>query len=115
MRQPEQWQVTGSAAENYEQYLVPSIFSPWAADLIDVVAPKQGERLLDVACGTGILARLIAERAADIALHTGVISEREQRGWLETLRAEQAAGRFIAGQSFIFAWGIRPDERRRAS
>jgi ubiquinone/menaquinone biosynthesis C-methylase UbiE len=62
MRQPEQWQVTGSAAENYEQYLVPAIFAPWAADLIDVVAPKPGERFLDVACGTGILARLVAER-----------------------------------------------------
>jgi ubiquinone/menaquinone biosynthesis C-methylase UbiE len=62
MRQPGQWQVTGSAAENYERYLVPSIFSPWAADLIDVVALKQDERILDVACGTGILARLVAER-----------------------------------------------------
>jgi ubiquinone/menaquinone biosynthesis C-methylase UbiE len=55
-----QWQVAGSAPENYERYLVPSIFGPWATDLISLAAPHAGERVLDVACGTGVAGRLSA-------------------------------------------------------
>jgi SAM-dependent methyltransferase len=58
----QQWQVAGSAPENYERYLVPSIFGPWARELVDLADPRPGERILDVACGTGIVARLAAER-----------------------------------------------------
>jgi len=57
-----QWQVAGSAPENYERYLVPSIFGPWARELVDLADPRPGERIVDVACGTGIVARLAAER-----------------------------------------------------
>src|SRR5215471_371474 len=57
-----QWHFAGSVPENYERYLVPTIFSPWAAHLVDFAAPQLGERVLDVACGTGIVARLVAGR-----------------------------------------------------
>ena len=49
-----QWQLTGSAAERYERVLAPAIFAPWAADLIELAQPQDGERVLDVACGTGV-------------------------------------------------------------
>jgi ubiquinone/menaquinone biosynthesis C-methylase UbiE len=57
-----QWQMQGSAAELYERYLVPAITSLWATDLIERAAPQTGERVLDLACGTGIVARLAAVR-----------------------------------------------------
>lgn len=57
-----QWQFVGSVPENYERYLVPSIFGPWASDLVEVAAPQSGERVVDIACGTGIVARTAAQR-----------------------------------------------------
>ena len=47
-------------AGTYEQHLVPALFLPWAADLIRRTDPRPGERVLDVACGTGAVARQVA-------------------------------------------------------
>lgn len=58
----EQWQLHGNAAELYERHLVPAITSLWAADLVERAAPRAGQRVLDLACGTGIVARVVAER-----------------------------------------------------
>lgn len=49
-------------AESYEQFMVPSLFAPWATYLVQVANPQLGERVLDIACGTGIVARNIAPR-----------------------------------------------------
>ncbi len=44
-------------AETYESYMVPTFFGPWASHLIQSADPRPGERVLDAACGTGIVAR----------------------------------------------------------
>ncbi len=49
-------------AETYERYMVPPLFAPAATALLDVARPVPGERVLDVGCGTGIVARRVAPR-----------------------------------------------------
>lgn len=47
-------------AETYERYFVPAMFLPWTTILLRHAAPRSRERVLDVACGTGIVARQVA-------------------------------------------------------
>lgn len=50
------------AANAYEALFVPALFGQWAPKVADAVRIQPDERALDVACGTGILAREIASR-----------------------------------------------------
>lgn len=49
-----------SPAQKYEQFFVPAIFGPWARVLVERAGPGTGQTLLDLACGTGIVARTAA-------------------------------------------------------
>ena len=62
MGEQEQWQLDASAPELYQRYLVPAVTAMWAADLAGRAALLPGHRVLDVACGTGAVARVAAER-----------------------------------------------------
>jgi ubiquinone/menaquinone biosynthesis C-methylase UbiE len=72
MNTPNQWQLSENAAERYERVLVPAIFAPWAADLLTLADLRQGEHVLDVACGTGVVARLAAQRVGVAGHVTGL-------------------------------------------
>ena len=51
--------------EMYEQWLVGPLFRPWADLTLDELNLASGDRLLDIACGTGIVARTARERWGD--------------------------------------------------
>src|SRR5262249_48391535 len=46
--------------ETYQAYFVPAMVTPWAGMLLDRVRPQPGHHVLDVACGTGVVARMAA-------------------------------------------------------
>lgn len=63
---------TGPAAENYERYFVPVIPAPLAEDLLELAKLQPGEQVLDIACGTGIVARLAADAVGPTGKVVGV-------------------------------------------
>lgn len=70
--QPRWRQVGGAAAEMYERRLVPAMFAPWAPTLVDLAEVGPGDRVLDAACGTGVVTRRAAERAGSAGRVTGL-------------------------------------------
>jgi ubiquinone/menaquinone biosynthesis C-methylase UbiE len=87
--EPSGWQVQGSAADNYERYLVPALFASWVPDLLDAAEVREGQRVLDVACGTGIVARGAAER---VGASGRVVGMDINEGMLETARSADVGG-----------------------
>ena len=62
----------GTAPENYQRYFVPAIGRPLADALVDLAGVRAGQRVLDVACGTGVVASVAAERVGAEGLVAGV-------------------------------------------
>lgn len=58
----ESWQVETTAAERYEDRLVPALMAAWAPRTVEAAGVQPGDRVLDIACGTGIVARTAAAR-----------------------------------------------------
>jgi len=55
----------GSIPALYEQYLVPMIFAPYAADVARRVAALKPRRILEIAAGTGVVTRALVDALPD--------------------------------------------------
>lgn len=52
--------------------MAPTLFAPWASHLVRSADPQPGERVLDVACGTGVVARRVAPRIGSNGMIIGL-------------------------------------------
>src|SRR5881296_382174 len=50
----------GSIPKLYETYLVPLLFEPYAADLVNRLRSRSLSRVLEIAAGTGVVTRALA-------------------------------------------------------
>jgi ubiquinone/menaquinone biosynthesis C-methylase UbiE len=66
------WQLAGNAAEAYQEYLVPAIFDAMSRRLVAEAGVASRQRVLDVACGTGVVARAAARVVGAAGAVTGV-------------------------------------------
>jgi ubiquinone/menaquinone biosynthesis C-methylase UbiE len=81
-------QARPSPAEVYEEYFVPAIFDPLTRLLLDAAPPQPDEGVLDIACGTGVVAR----RAATLVGPAGAIVGMDLNpGMIEVARRLSAA------------------------
>lgn len=69
--------VTRSPAEVYDEFFVPALFGQWGGIVADAAGVVRGERVLDVACGTGVLACAAAERVGRDGAVVGLDSNEE--------------------------------------
>lgn len=101
----ETFQLPLAAAEIYESEFVPAIFAEWAPLLVGMAGVGPGQAVLDVACGTGIVARVAAdhigtEGVVGVDLNEAMLTvARRVRPELEWRRADALALPF-PGESF---------------
>ena len=78
-------QVNKSAAEVYEEFFLPALFQEWAKPVVKAAHLQAGQRVLDVACGTGVLARAALDAVGSSGTVVGLdINE----GMLEVARSK---------------------------
>ncbi len=65
-------QVTADAAAIYEAFFVPALFGQFPDAVLDHAGVAAGSRVLDVGCGTGVLARAASRRVGPTGLVAGV-------------------------------------------
>jgi SAM-dependent methyltransferase len=68
----ETYGLSATAAEFYESTFVPALFGPWARRLVDAAGLTPGRSVLDVACGSGVVARTAADRVGPSGSVTGL-------------------------------------------
>lgn len=62
MSESEKGQASRNPAEIYEEFFVPALLQEWADLVTDAAGIARDQRVLDVACGTGVLARAVMKR-----------------------------------------------------
>lgn len=98
MGESETGQISVESARIYEKFYLPSLFAEWPRRVIEAAQIQSGQRVVDVACGTGVLACAVAERIGPQGSIVGVdINEgmlavaREKAAQIEWLQAPAEA------------------------
>lgn len=96
-------QSTESPGDIYERHIVPAIFSTWVPSLLDFAALGPGERVLDLACGTGVVAR---EAVSRVGTSGRVVGLDINGGMLARARATSAAVEWCEGNAMDLQFAV---------
>lgn len=87
---------TGTAAENYQRDFVPAIATPVSREFLRAADLQPGERVLDVACGTGLISRLASERVGAGGTVIGIDIAADMIGVAKTVPARHTIDWHVA-------------------
>lgn len=89
-------QVSGSAAEVYDRFFLPALFEEWTGKMVAAADLRPGQRVLDVACGTGVLTTAAARRVGPQGFVAGLDIN---PGMLAVARSKDATIEWRQGQA----------------
>lgn len=106
MTEHDRGQVAASAAEIYEEFFVPALFVDWPARVLAAADVQPGNDVLDVACGTGVLAReaiaLVGSEGSVVGvdINPGMLAIAEQKAPAPTWKLGPAEALPFADHAF---------------
>lgn len=83
-------------AEAYEAFFLPALLSQWVGPVVDAAGIQAGDRVLDVACGTGVLARGVVPR---VGPRGSVVGLDVEEGMLAAARSKAPAIEWRCGRA----------------
>ena len=95
----------GSIPENYERYLGPSFFEPFAKDTATRLDPARHRNVLEIACGTGIVTRRLRDRLSPEARLVATDLNRAMLALAQTKSVENVTWREADASALPFADG----------
>ena len=106
MNEHERGQVATTAAVIYENFFVPALFAEWPKHVLTAANVQAGDKVLDVACGTGILARTAVNivgpqgSVVGVDINEGMLAVAEQKATNITWKASPAESLPFATNTF---------------
>ena len=94
--------VSVNPAEVYEEFFVPALFAQWDARIAAAAQVEPGEHVLDVGCGTGVLAIAAAQRALPSGRVVGLDASEEMLG---VARRKSSAVEWVLGKAEALPFG----------
>lgn len=85
-----------SPARIYDEFFVPALFAQWGDVVADAALIAAGQRVLDVACGTGVLAGVVAQRVGTAGYVVGLDANPQM---LEVARTKRHNVQWIDGRA----------------
>ena len=110
------WQLEGDAPLAYDTYIVDAFMQDYSRRLVDAASIKAGDRVLDVACGTGVVTRLAANTTGSegqivgFDLNPGMLARARASGETATNRRALLPNRPRYGVAQYCALGVTGDE-----